>query len=203
MVKKNARLGGAVQISLKVQSWNIYFNICLDCTIIRRMTEKLTWAVIAVIFQQYRKFLFLKSKCKKKDIPVLETLFDWQGISGKLRATRPQHDWAKYRQHEKNLLCHFKTSDENWSQTKKSDWCIVQLLKYQLQVMISSKEKISHRSATCKVQHFKLPPVDLIQTPSALFYCCLPLHWITHIPQSLHCLVLCSMSTSKGLAVHE
>lgn len=59
------------------------------------------------------------------------------------------------------------------------------------------------RSATHKVQLLKSSPVDAIQTPSVSSTLASPRQGVTHIPQLLHCLVLCSMSPSKGLAVHE
>lgn len=105
---------------------------------------------------------------------------------------------------EQNIKTNFKRSFLKLQigsevKLKMSSCYIVQLLKDDLHIMTSPKEE--SRSATYKIHHLKLPPVDVIQTPSVL--CCLLLHWITHIPQLLHCLVLCSMSTSKGLAEHE
>lgn len=100
-----------------------------------------------------------------------------------------------------------KTSHCKWSQNKNVQllYCIItEWWPYIMSFSLKRQEALSR--TTYKTQHFKIASCWFDPNP-VLFYCWLPpdpsIHWITHIPQLLHCLVLCSMSASKGLAVHE
>lgn len=137
---------------------------------------------------------FSKAEKQREDILVLDMLFDWQGISGKCSARKTTACLLSKTWREKNV----------WSASLKLQ--ILNGVKFKnfrlLYIAVTEWWPQGNDTKGKMSLHFKLPS-DLIQTPSVLFYCCLPLHRITHIPQALQCLVLCSMSTSKGLAVHE
>lgn len=107
---------------------------------------------------------------------------------------------------EKKKKVPLKTSHCKWSQDKNVQllYCtITEWWPYIMSFSLKRQEALSR--ATFKTQHFKIASCwfDPNSPCALLLLAAPPIHWITHIPQLLHCLVLCSMSASKGLAVHE